>query len=198
MTVIAGHDPLDPTSARSRCRITRPAWTETSMGCGSACPRTYFLDECRRAVVAGLEAAVAVLAARGATIVRLTLPLMDAVSAYVAVIVARVEGATIHGHWMRERLAGLRDASSAPACSPASPSPAPTTSKRSAAEDRSCKAFAAEVFGQVDVLAAPTIQDVPADAGRDRHRRGTARDGARRRWAFRPTPGHSTTSACRR
>ena len=49
-----------------------------------------------------MERAVAVLVARGATVQPIALPLMDAVTTYGS-IVSRVEAATIHAQWMRER-----------------------------------------------------------------------------------------------
>ena len=65
-------------------------------------PTNAFTDVAEPPVMAAVDAALKVLEGRGATIVRLTLPLMSAISAYVAVI-SRAEAAAIHGQWMRER-----------------------------------------------------------------------------------------------
>jgi aspartyl-tRNA(Asn)/glutamyl-tRNA(Gln) amidotransferase subunit A len=43
-----------------------------------------------------------VLRSRGAKTVRLEIPHMDAVNTYASIL-SRVEGATIHAQWMRER-----------------------------------------------------------------------------------------------
>ena len=102
MTVIAGHDPLDPTSATEPVPDYEAALDGDIRGLRVGVPSTYFLEGADDAVVAALEAAVAVLEARGAVVVRMTLPLMDAVSGYGGII-SRVEGATIHARWMRDR-----------------------------------------------------------------------------------------------
>jgi aspartyl-tRNA(Asn)/glutamyl-tRNA(Gln) amidotransferase subunit A len=51
---------------------------------------------------AAFDAAMNVLRARGAEIIEIELPLMDAVSAYVGVV-SRVESAAIHANWMRQQ-----------------------------------------------------------------------------------------------
>ena len=65
-------------------------------------PSTWFLDDVDPPVLEAMERAVAVLVARGATVQPIALPLMDAVTTYGS-IVSRVEAATIHAQWMRER-----------------------------------------------------------------------------------------------
>jgi aspartyl-tRNA(Asn)/glutamyl-tRNA(Gln) amidotransferase subunit A len=156
MTVIAGQDPLDPTSAAEPVPDYEAALDGDLRGLRVGVPTTYFLDGADEPVVAALDAAVAVLAARGATVVRLPLPLMDAVSAYVGVI-SRVEGAAIHAQWMRDRPQDYAVHLSARLYSG---SAIPGTYYVEALSRRGpiLKAFAAEVFGQVDVLATPTIR----------------------------------------
>ena len=119
-------------------------------------PITYFFDGANAPVVDAVEAAVAVLAARGATVIRLALPLMDAVSAYGG-IVSRVEGATIHAQWMRERPADYAVHLSARLYGG---NAIPGTYYVEALSRRGpvLRAFADEVFGQVDVLVTPTIK----------------------------------------
>ncbi len=158
MTVIAGHDPLDPTSAAEPVPEYEAALDGDLRGMRVGVPSTYFLDGADDAVVAALEAAVDVLKGRGATIVRMTLPLMDAVSGYGG-IVSRVEGATIHARWMRDRpqdyavhLSARMYAGNA----------IPGTYYVEALSRRGpvLRAFAQAVFGQVDVLATPTIKTI--------------------------------------
>ena len=102
MTVIAGHDPLDPTSADEPVPDYEAALDGDIAGLRIGLPTTYFDDGADASVLAAVEAAVAVLVARGATVVRLPLPVMDAVAAYGSII-SRVEGGAIHAQWMRER-----------------------------------------------------------------------------------------------
>src|SRR5487761_2341461 len=93
--VIAGHDPLDPTSADLPVPDYEAALTGDLRGVRIGLAETYFLDGADAAVVAAVEAALAVLAGRGAIVTRIKLPLMDAVAAYGG-IVSRVEASTIH------------------------------------------------------------------------------------------------------
>ncbi len=156
MTVIAGQDPLDPTSAAEPVPDYEAALDGDLRGLRVGVPTTYFLDDADEPVVSALEAAVAVLAARGAKIVWLKLPLMDAVSAYVGVI-SRVEGAAIHAQWMRDRPQDYAVHLSARLYGG---SAIPGTYYVEALSRRGpiLRAFADEVFGQVDVLATPTIR----------------------------------------
>ncbi len=156
MTVIAGHDPLDPTSATEPVPDYEAGLDGDLRGLRVGVPTTYFSDDADAPVLEAVEAAVAVLAARGATVVRLPLPLMDAVSAYVAVV-SRVEGATIHAQWMRDRPADYAVHLSARLYGG---NAIPGTYYVEALSRRGpvLRAFATEVFGQVDVLATPTIR----------------------------------------
>ena len=156
MRVIAGHDPRDPTSAHEPVPDYEAALDGDLRGLRIGIPTTYFFDEADAPVVTAVEAAVEVLAARGAVVHRLPLPLMDAVSTYVNVI-SRVEGATIHAQWMRERPQDYAVHLSARLFGG---NAIPATYYIEALSRRGpiLKAFAAEVFGQVDALAMPTIR----------------------------------------
>ncbi len=158
MTVIAGYDPLDPTSAAEPVPDYEAALDGDLRGVRVGVPSTYFLEGADEPVVAALDAAVAVLEARGATVTRMTLPLMDAVSGYGG-IVSRVEGATIHARWMRERPQDYAVHLSARLYGG---NAIPGTYYVEALSRRGpvLRAFAKEVFGQVDVLATPTIRTV--------------------------------------
>lgn len=155
MSVIAGHDPADPTSAREPVPDYEAALTGDLRGLRIGVPTTYFLDGADAPVVEAMEAALAVLTARGATVIRLPLPLMDAILAYVG-IVSRVEGAAIHAQWMRDRPQDYAVHLSARIYAG---NAIPGTYYVEALSRRGpiLKAFAAEVFGAVDVLVTPTI-----------------------------------------
>lgn len=96
------------------------------------------------------------LAARGARVVHLSLPLMDAIAAYGG-IVSRVEGAAIHAQWMRERPADYATHLSA-RLYPGYAIPGTYYVEALSRRGPILQAFAEEVFGQVDVLATPTIR----------------------------------------
>jgi aspartyl-tRNA(Asn)/glutamyl-tRNA(Gln) amidotransferase subunit A len=106
-------------------------------------------------VVDAIAAATQVLAGRGATIVPIELPNMDAVSAYVS-IVSRCEAAAIHARWMRERpqdyaihLSSRLYAGYA--------IPAAYYVEALSGRGPLLKSFCAEVFAKVDVIALPTM-----------------------------------------
>ena len=156
MTLIAGHDPRDPTSAREPVPDYESALTGDIRGMRIGVPANVFFDGADSPVVAAVEAALEVLKARGARITRLTLPVMDAVAAYGS-IVSRVEAATIHAEWMRtdpqaygQHISGRMY--------PGYAIPAPYYVESLSRRGPVLRAFAAEVFAKVDVLATPTIR----------------------------------------
>src|ERR1700734_1278439 len=100
LTVIAGHDPLDPTSAREPVPDYEAAMSGDLRGLRIGVPTNYFLDDADAPVLAAMEAALAVLSERGATVSRFALPLLDAVAAYGG-IVSRAEAPPNHAEWMR-------------------------------------------------------------------------------------------------
>jgi aspartyl-tRNA(Asn)/glutamyl-tRNA(Gln) amidotransferase subunit A len=154
--VIAGHDPRDPTSATVAVPDYEAALDGDIRGLRIGIAETYFLDGADAPVVAAVEEACAVLAARGAIVSRITLPLMDAVSAYVSVI-SRVEAATIHAKFMREQssdyalhLSGRLYGGYA--------IPGAYYVEALSRRGPILRAFAGEVFAGVDVIATPTIR----------------------------------------
>jgi len=156
MTLIAGRDPRDPTSAHLPVPDYEAALDGHLSGLRVGVPTTYFLDDADAPVVQAMEQALEVLAARGAIVQRITLPLMDAVSACVSII-SRVEAATIHAQWMRTRAAdyGVHISSR---MYPGYAIPAPYYIEALSRRGPILKAFAAEVFAKVDVLVTPTIR----------------------------------------
>ena len=155
MSVIAGHDPMDPTSAREPVPDYEAALTGDLRGLRIGVPTTFFLDDADAPVLAAMDEALAVLAARGATVVRMPLPLMDAVAAYGG-IVSRVEAATIHAQWMRDDPQAYGQHISS-RMYPGYAIPAPYYVEALSRRGPILRAFAAEVFSQVDVLVTPTI-----------------------------------------
>ncbi|MBN8873992.1 MAG: amidase [Rhodospirillales bacterium] len=155
MRVIAGHDPQDPTSAREPVPDYEAALDGDLRGQRIGVPTNAFFDPAETEVNAAVEQAIAVLAARGATIVRLALPLMEAIATYVSVI-SRVEAATIHAEWMR-RDPQAYGAHISGRMYPGYAIPAPYYLEALSRRGPILKAFAAEVFGQVDALVTPTI-----------------------------------------
>jgi aspartyl-tRNA(Asn)/glutamyl-tRNA(Gln) amidotransferase subunit A len=156
MTVIAGYDPKDPTSAREPVPNYEDFITGDLRGLRIGVPTNVFLDGADEPVVQAMEAALLVLAERGATISRFALPLMNAVAAYGS-IVSRVEAATIHAEWMRHDPHAYGVHISA-RMYPGYALPAPYYLEALSRRGAILKAFADEVFRKVDVLVTPTIR----------------------------------------
>lgn len=154
--VIAGRDDRDPTSARVPVPDYEAGLDGDIRGLRIGVPNTYFQDGVDAPVLAALERALEVLAARGAVVQRVTLPLMEAIATYQGII-SRVEGATIHAQWMRTNAQDYGVHISG-RMYPGYAIPATYYLESLSRRGPILKQFAAEVFGQVDVLLAPTIR----------------------------------------
>jgi aspartyl-tRNA(Asn)/glutamyl-tRNA(Gln) amidotransferase subunit A len=155
LSVIAGHDARDPTSASEPVPDYEAALDGDIRGLRVGVPTNAFIDIAEPPVLAAFEAALQVLAARGATIVRLKFPLMDAIAAYVGVV-SRVEAAAIHARFMREQAKDYAVHLSARLYAGYA-IPGAYYVEALAQRGPVLKAFAQEVFAKADVLATPTI-----------------------------------------
>ena len=156
MAVISGYDPKDPTSAREPVPDYEAGLDGDLRGQRIGVPTNVFFDGADGPVIAAIEAALEVLKARGATVIPIKLPLMEAVAAFGS-IVSRVEAATIHAEWMRHDPQAYGQHISG-RMYPGYAIPAPYYVESLARRGPILKAFAAEVFAQVDVLVTPTIK----------------------------------------
>ena len=156
MTLIAGRDPRDPTSSHEPVPDYEDLLDGDIRGLRIGVPTTWFLDEVDAPVLDAMEQALAVLVARGAVVQRVTLPVMDAVTTYGS-IVSRVEAATIHAQWMRER-AGEYGAHISGRMYPAYAIPATYYVEALSRRGPVLQAFCQEAFAKVDVLVTPTIR----------------------------------------
>ncbi|MBB95446.1 MAG: Asp-tRNA(Asn)/Glu-tRNA(Gln) amidotransferase GatCAB subunit A [Rhodobacteraceae bacterium] len=156
LSVIAGADPMDPTCATEPVPDYEAALTGDLRGLKVGVPDNYFLEDASPEVGDAFMATLEVLKARGAEIVSVSLPEMDAVATYGA-IVSRCEGASAHAQWMRERpgdyalhLSGRMYGGLG--------IPAVTYIEALSRRGGILKTFASEVFGACDVLATPTLR----------------------------------------
>jgi aspartyl-tRNA(Asn)/glutamyl-tRNA(Gln) amidotransferase subunit A len=156
LKVIAGYDSRDPTSARNPVPDYEAALNGDLRGVYIGVPRNYFLDNVDVPVQAAFDRSLAVLAHRGASIVPISLPLMDAIIAY-SFLVLRSEAASYHSDWLR---AQPQDYSSYVGARLFSILSLPATLYLEAMRRRGSilKAFAAEVFTEVDLIVTPTIR----------------------------------------
>ena len=156
MSVIAGHDPRDPTSAREAVPDYEAALTGDLKGVRIGVPTNVFFDGADGPVREAVEAALDVLKARGASIIRLHLPVMDAVLTYGS-IVSRCEAATIHAEWMRTDPQAYGAHISA-RMFPGYAIPAAYYIEALSRRGPVLRAFAADVFAKVDLLVTPSIK----------------------------------------
>ena len=101
--LIAGPDPLDPTTAGA------PAWNakaarRSPKGLKIGVPARFYVDDLEPDVAAALDAALAAFTRLGAKIVKVELPDQTALSA-AALIVLAVEATSAHAPWLRTRAA---------------------------------------------------------------------------------------------
>jgi aspartyl-tRNA(Asn)/glutamyl-tRNA(Gln) amidotransferase subunit A len=157
LAVTAGHDPEDPTSAREPVPDYEAALSGDGRGLRIVVAESGFLDGVEAPVLAAFEAALAVLAGRGATVTRIAAPaLMRAINAYTAVL-SRVEGAAIHANWMRERAADYAIHLSARLYGGYA-LPGHVYVEALSRRGPLLRRFVAEVMGGADLVATPTLR----------------------------------------
>jgi aspartyl-tRNA(Asn)/glutamyl-tRNA(Gln) amidotransferase subunit A len=103
MGIIAGPDPLDPTT------IGAPPWNGKATkalpkGLKIGVPNRFYVDDLEPDVAAALDATIATLRKLGAKVTKVELPDQSMVSA-AALIVLAVEATSAHAPWLRTRAA---------------------------------------------------------------------------------------------
>jgi len=156
LKVIAGHDPKDPTSSREPVADYEAALTGDLAGMTIGVPTNFFFDGIDAEVQRAFDAAVAVLKGRGAKVIAVTIPHMDAVAAYGGIL-SRCEGGTIHGEWLRQRPQDYAVHLSA-RMYPSQAIPAVYYIEALARRGPILKAVAKEVFGVCHAFITPTLR----------------------------------------
>jgi aspartyl-tRNA(Asn)/glutamyl-tRNA(Gln) amidotransferase subunit A len=155
MDVIAGADPDDPTC--EDLPVAHVAALDGDVrGQRIGVPVNWFCDEAAPEILEAYHAALGVLEARGARLVRLEVPLLDAIATYGGTM-ARVEAAALHAGWMRTQPGRYVTHVSA-RLYPGYAIPATYYVEAMQARPTIIAAFVRAVFGQVDVLATPTLR----------------------------------------
>ena len=101
LTITAGACEGDPTSARDPVPDYEAALTGSVAGLRIAVVQDWFFDDVDAQVVSAFDAAMETLRGLGATVTRIAVPEMAAITTYTALL-SRAEGAAIHANWMRE------------------------------------------------------------------------------------------------
>jgi aspartyl-tRNA(Asn)/glutamyl-tRNA(Gln) amidotransferase subunit A len=158
MSVIAGHDPADPTSAQEPVQDYEAGLSGDLRGVRIGLVSNPGLAGVDDAIVAAISAAADVLRQRGAVVVPVELPDMDAVAAYGGII-SRCEGAAIHARWMRER-PGDYAVHLSGRLYPGYAIPATYYIEALSARGPLLRSFCGTVFGGLDAIMLPTIPTV--------------------------------------
>jgi aspartyl-tRNA(Asn)/glutamyl-tRNA(Gln) amidotransferase subunit A len=170
LAVIAGPDPRDPTSAAdpvgSYEAAARAGAAEGIRGLRVGLPTTYYNEDLDREIAECWRSGARRLAALGAEIVEIPVPLHEHLSP-LANAIAMTEGATLHAHWMRTRPQDyspqVRARIELGFAVPAAHYLAALT-----ARPRLVREFADRVFSACDALWAPVLSDpVPERAATD-------------------------------
>lgn len=102
MTALAGHDPLDPTSAQEPVPDYEALLGGGVKGLRIGLPRNFYFDNAHPEVVAAIKAAMREFEAMGAIVVPITVP--DPARMFEAAdVLSKTETAVIHRRWMIER-----------------------------------------------------------------------------------------------
>ena len=101
LSVIAGPDPLDPTTALAPKWDAR-ATKRPAKGMTIGIPKSFYVDDLEQDVAKALDGAIATFRTLGVKVVQVDLPDQVMVAA-AALIVLAVEAATYHAPWLRTR-----------------------------------------------------------------------------------------------
>lgn len=166
LAVTAGACAGDPTSSKEPVPDYEAALDGDIRGLRVAVCEPWFLDAIDAPVLKGFEAAIAVLKGLGATVETVRPDSLFAVTTYTG-IVSRVEGATIHQQWMRERPGDYAIHLSARIYGG---NAIPATAYLEALSRRGplLRRFCDEALGRFDLVATPTLRSrVPTRAETD-------------------------------
>ena len=156
LAVVAGHDPLDPTSSQEPVADYEAACLDPDIrGLRIGVPRNYYDDGGDPPVRQLLDDSLRLFEDLGAEIVTVTVPDHDYLS-HLANVVMGSEAATIHGAWLRER----REDYGPQVRARIEAGFSYTATQYLATmqiRPRLTARFVEEVFGACDVLHAPTI-----------------------------------------
>jgi aspartyl-tRNA(Asn)/glutamyl-tRNA(Gln) amidotransferase subunit A len=155
LSIIAGHDPRDATSAREPVPDYEAALNGDLRDQRIGVPTNALVPGCDPAITAAFDEALAVLAAHGAFIIPIVLPVWEAVVAYGGVM-SRAEAGAVHANWMRERPQDYATHLSARIYAGMG-IPGSIYVEALAQRGPVLTEFCSDVFTKVDLIACPTI-----------------------------------------
>lgn len=159
LQAIAGHDPLDASSAAEPVPDYAAALREGIAGLRLGVPREFFFEGCDPEASAAVRKAIAVLEGEGAAVEEVSLPHIAEIPAAVAAIMLP-EALAYHEGWFRER-PGDYGGDVRQRLELAARYPAVTYVKAQRLREAAMEDWRREVFSRVSVIATPTTA-VPA------------------------------------
>jgi aspartyl-tRNA(Asn)/glutamyl-tRNA(Gln) amidotransferase subunit A len=157
LQAIAGPDPLDATASSRAVPDYLATLEEPVRGLRVGVPENFFFAGLDPEVEAGVRAAFATLASLGARVEEVRLPDPQVVND-VTQIISRSEGTALHGHLLRERPEEI-GAFTRARLELGLAVPAFDYLQALRLRARLTRSFAADVWSQVDVLAAPVVPE---------------------------------------
>ena len=159
-TIIAGHDPKDPTTSTRPLSdyegAVRRGANEGLKGLRIGVPETYYRSALEPEIAAKMDASLRVFEGLGAEIKTVSIPDPDA-NTDLANLITASEGATLHAHWLRNR---PQDYGPQPRARLEAGFAVSATDYLTALQLRAklVREFCAEAFAECDVLHAPTFE----------------------------------------
>lgn len=155
MNVIAGHDPLDPSSSRHPVVDYEASLQGDLRGIRIGMPENYFFSDISAGVDSAYRDAVWSLKARGAEIIPMMLPHMETINTYAALAI-RTEAASLHADNMRAQPQDMAKHINSKLYTSLG-IPAAYYLEAMGRRGSLLNAFSQEVFCQVHAIVAPTI-----------------------------------------
>ncbi len=152
---IAGHDPMDATTSRRSVPDYEVDLEEGVRGLRMAVPNNYFYDPVDPEVAGIVEQSLNVYRSLGVRLVPVTIPSIEIANAMVNIIIS-VEGATVHGNWLRTRCDEY-GAQTLDRLLPGLLYPATTYLEAVNLAQKALAEFSRAVFDRADLLHVPTL-----------------------------------------
>jgi aspartyl-tRNA(Asn)/glutamyl-tRNA(Gln) amidotransferase subunit A len=153
--VIAGADPLDPTASARPVPDYMTQLARPIKGLRIGRPKRYFYDNIDAEIEGLMKVSLEVYRKLGAEVIEVELPDIEPWN-YAAMMIITAEAAAAHGNWMRTRPQDYSDQTRA-RLEAGFAVPAVTYLDGLRLRGIALQAFSQQVFGNVDVLHAPTV-----------------------------------------
>jgi aspartyl-tRNA(Asn)/glutamyl-tRNA(Gln) amidotransferase subunit A len=157
--VIAGHDPLDPTTSAANVEDFLHGIERPIDGVRVGVPRNYYWDGLEPEIETAVRGATDAISALGAKLADVDLPDPKVMNA-ISTVIARSEGTAVHGAFSREHPRDLQPATNA-RLELGYQISATDYLQATRLRVQLAREFLHDVFSRVDVLVTPVVPDIP-------------------------------------